>query len=153
MNALVKSDEEAADAIRAALGGGELSVNGGKEVARTLLEMPEDVREAAAADAEGLAGLEADYRKKSQAVDDNADVAKAYNAAFERVADINGAEREVRVWIEWAGIRKDEISGLIGEAENAAAVFSQIAEILRKIHEQEVEPYEEAVRESRPEQS
>ncbi|MPM60395.1 hypothetical protein SDC9_107246 [bioreactor metagenome] len=153
MNALVKSDGEAADAIRAALGGGELSVNGGKEVARTLLEMPEDVREAAAADAEGLAGLEADYRKKSQAVDDNADVAKAYNAAFERVADINGAEREVRVWIEWAGIRKDEISGLIGEAENAAAVFSQIAEILRKIHEQEVEPYEEAVRESRPEQS
>ena len=153
MNALVKSDGEAADAIRAALGGGELSVNGGKEVARTLLEMPEDVREAAAADAEGLAGLEADYRKKSQAVDDNADVAKAYNAAFERVADINGAECEVRVWIEWAGIRKDEISGLIGEAENAAAVFSQIAEILRKIHEQEVEPYEEAVRESRPEQS
>ena len=153
MNALVKSDEEAADAIRAALGGGELSVNGGKEVARTLLEMPEDVREAATADAEGLAGLEADYRKKSQAVDDNADVAKAYNAAFECVADINGAEREVRVWVEWAGIRKDEISGLIGEAENAAAVFSQIAEILRKIHEQEVEPYEEAVRESRPEQS
>ncbi len=153
MNALVKSDEGAADAIRAALGGGELSVNGGKEVARTLLEMPEDVREAAAADAESLAGLEADYRKKSQAVDDNADVAKAYNAAFECVADINGAEREVRVWIEWAGIRKDEISGLIGEAENAAAVFSQIAEILRKIHEQEVEPYEEAVRESCPEQS
>jgi hypothetical protein len=153
MNALVKSDEEAADAIRAALGGGELSVNGGKEVARTLLEMPEDVREAATADAEGLAGLEADYRKKSQAVDDNADVAKAYNAAFECVADINGAEREVRVWVEWAGIRKDEISGLIGEAENAAAVFSQIAEILRKIHEQEVAPYEEAVRESSPEQS
>ena len=153
MNALVKSDEEAADAIRAALGGGELSVNGGKEVARTLLEMPEDVREAATADAEGLAGLEADYRKKSQAVDDNADVAKAYNAAFECVADINGAEREVRVWVEWAGIRKDEISGLIGEAENAAAVFSQIAEILRKIHEQEVARYEEAVRESRPEQS
>jgi hypothetical protein len=153
MNALVKSDEEAADAIRAALGGGELSVNGGKEVARTLLEMPEDVREAATADAEGLAGLEADYRKKSKAVDDNADVAKAYNAAFECVADINGAEREVRVWIEWAGIRKDEISGLIGEAENAAAVFSQIAGILRKIHEQEVEPYEEAVRESSPEQS
>jgi hypothetical protein len=153
MNALVKSDEGAADAIRAALGGGELSVNGGKEVARTLLEMPEDVREAAATDAEGLAGLEADYRKKSQAVDDNADVAKAYNAAFECVADINGAEREVRVWIEWAGIRKDEISGLIGEAENAAAVFSQIAEILKKIQEQEVEPYEEAGRESRPEQS
>lgn len=153
MNALVKSDEEAADAIRAALGGGELSVNGGKEVAQTLLEMPEDVREAAATDAEGLAGLEADYRKKSQAVDDNADVAKAYNAAFECVADINGAEREVRVWIEWAGIRKDEISGLIEEAENAAAVFSQIAEILRNIHAQEVEPYEEAVRESRPEQS
>jgi hypothetical protein len=153
MNALVKSDEGAADAIRAALGGGELSVNGGKEVARTLLEMPEDVREAAAADAEGLAGLETDYRKKSQAVDDNADVAKVYNAAFECVADINGAEREVRVWIEWAGIRKDEISGLIGEAENAAAVFSQIAEILRKIQEQEVEPYEEADRESRPEQS
>ena len=153
MNALVKSDEEAADAIRAALGGGELSVNGGKEVARTLLEMPEDVREAATADAEGLAGLEADYRKKSQAVDDNADVAKAYNAAFECVADINGAEREVRVWVEWAGIRKDEISGLIGEAENAAAVFSQIAEILRKIHAQEVKPYEEAVRESSPEQS
>jgi hypothetical protein len=68
------------------------------------------------------------------------------------VADIT-APSEVRVWIEWAGIRKDEISGLIGEAENAAAVFSQIAEILRKIHEQEVAPYEEAVRESSPEQS
>jgi ParB-like chromosome segregation protein Spo0J len=152
MNALVKSDGETADAIRAALNDGELSVNGGKEVARTLLEMPEDVREAAAADAEGLAGLEADYRKKSQAVDDNADVAKSYNAAFERVADINGTEREVRIWIEWAGIRKDEINGLIGEAENAATVFSQIAETLRKIYAQEVEPYEETVRES-PEQS
>ncbi|WP_258106859.1 ParB N-terminal domain-containing protein [Christensenella minuta] len=152
MNALTKEDEEAADTIRAALNDGALSVNGGKEVARTLLEMPEDVRESAVADAEGLAELEADYRKKSQTVDDNADIAKAYNAAFACMADIDGAERDVRIWIEWAGIRKDEISGLIEEAKNAAELFSQIVKTLRKVHEQEVMPYEDAVHENRPEQ-
>lgn len=148
MNALTKEDEAAADTIRSALNDGALSVNGGKEVARTLLEMPEDVRETAVADAEGLARLEADYRKKSQAVDDNADIAKAYNAAFACMTDISGSEREVRIWIEWAGIRKDEIVGLIEEAKNAASLFSQIAGVLKKIHEQEVVPYEEAVHQS-----
>jgi hypothetical protein len=148
MNALTKEDEAAAGVIRSALNDGALSVNGGKEVARTLLEMPEDVRESAASDAEGLAKLEADYRKKSQAVDDNADIAKAYNSAFECMADINAAEREVRIWIEWAGIRKDEISGLIEEAESAASLFTEIAGVLKKIHEQEVVPYEEAVHKS-----
>jgi hypothetical protein len=148
MNALTKEDEAAADTIRSALNDGALSVNGGKEVAQTLLEMPEDVRESAVSDAEGLAKLEADYRKKTQAVDDNADIAKAYNTAFECIADINAAEREVRIWIEWAGIRKDEISGLIEEAESAASLFAQIAGVLKKIYEQEVVPYEEAVHQS-----
>ncbi len=142
MNSLIKEDNEAEGAIRDALSQGDLSVNGGKEVAITLLDMPEEARKTAAADAEGLAELEAGYREKTQAVDDNAAVAKAYNAAFECAADINGTEREVRIWIEWAGIRKDEISGLTEEAENAAEVFSQIAGTLKKIHEQEVAPYE-----------
>jgi ParB-like chromosome segregation protein Spo0J len=148
MNALTKGDENAAGTIRSALSDGTVSVNGGKEVAQTLLDMPEDVRESAASDAEGLAELEVDYRKKTQAVDDNADIAKAYNTAFACASDISGAEREVRIWIEWAGIRKDEIDGLITEAKVAAQAFSQIAETLRKIHEQEVVPYEEAVHEN-----
>lgn len=151
MNALVKEDDDAMGIIRQALNGGELSVNGGKDVARTLLDMPEEVRESAASDAEGLAELEADYREKSQAVDDSAAITKAYNAAFERVADIGGTEREVHLWIEWAGIRKDEISGLIEEAENAIEVFTQIATTLKIIHEQEVAPYESAVNENRSE--
>ncbi|MGI6175208.1 MAG: ParB N-terminal domain-containing protein [Christensenellales bacterium] len=148
MNALIKGNKDAAGTIRLALSDGVVSVNGGKEVAQTLLEMPEDVRESAAADAEGLAELEADYRKKTQAVDDNANVAKAYNAAFACASDISGVEREVRIWIEWAGIRKDEIDGLITEAQDAAQAFSQIAKTLAKIHEQEVVPYEEAVHEN-----
>ena len=148
MNTLLKEDDNAADAIRTALNSGELSVNGGKDVARTLLDMPEDVRESAVDDAEGLAKLEEDYLKKSQAVDDNTDITKAYNAAFECAAGITGSEREVRTWIEWAGIRKDEISGLIEEAENAAEVFSGIAAVLHKIQEQEVMPYEESGDES-----
>lgn len=81
-------------------------------------------------------------------MDDNADIAKAYNAAFACMTDISGSEREVRIWIEWAGIRKDEIVGLIEEAKNAASLFSQIAGVLKKIHEQEVVPYEEVVHQS-----
>ena len=142
MNTLVKDDDEAAGAIREAINGGELSVNGGKETARLLLDMPEDVRESAAADAEGLAELEADYMKQTQAVDENAEITKAYNAAFEHAAGIDGTEREVRIWVEWAGIRKDEISGLIEEAESAASTFTQVAGVLKKIYEQEVAPYE-----------
>ena len=53
------------------------------------------------------------------------------------------------MWIEWAGVRKDEIAGLIAEAEDAAQAFSRIAETLRKIHEQEVAPYEGVKSESR----
>ena len=142
MNTLVKDNEDATDAIREAINDGELSVNGGKETARLLLDMPEDVRESAAADAEGLAELEADYMKQTQAVDENAEITKAYNSAFEHAAGIEGTEREVRIWVEWAGIRKDEISGLIGEAENAASTFTQVVEVLKKIYEQEVAPYE-----------
>ncbi len=149
MNSLVKEDEKAAETIRAALEDGGLSVNGGKEASKTLLELPEDVREAGSASPEGLAEVEETYRKETESVDENARIAKAYNEAFECAGSLRAAEHEVRMWIEWAGVRKDEIMGLIAEAEDAARAFSRIAESLRKIHEQEVAPYEETESEIR----
>ena len=149
MNDLIQEDNGAAESIRAALEDGSLSVAGGKETGKVLLELPEDVRETASASAGELAEIEEDYRKETESVDENARIAKAYNEAFECAGSVRANEHEVRMWIEWAGVRKDEIAGLIAEAEDAAQAFSRIAEILRKIHEQEVAPYEGVKSESR----
>ncbi len=139
MNALVKEDEEAADALRVALNTGEVSVNGGKEAARFLLDQPEDVREAAVNDAEGLSEIEDEYRKSVKAVDKSADIAVAYNAAFERVLSVNGTDHEVRMWLEFL---KTAYTGVIAEAEDAAARFTRVAQTLKRIYETEVAPYE-----------
>jgi len=149
MNDLIQEDDGAAESIRAALEDGSLSVAGGKETGKALLELPEDVRETASASAGELAEIEEDYRKETESVDENARIAKAYNEAFECAGSVRANEHEVRMWIEWAGVRKDEIAGLIAEAEDAAQAFSRIAETLRKIHEQEVAPYEGVKSESR----
>ncbi len=148
MNALVKEDDDAAGAIRAALFEGGLSVNGGEVVAMSLLGMPEDVRESAAEDAEGLAEIEADYRRGIAKADEHGRIAKAYCAAFEKAVDVHGTDYEVRTWVEFAGIRKPEYTGLIAEAEDVAQRFTRVAEILKQIYETEVVPYEHLYQDS-----
>ncbi len=143
MNTLIKDDGEAEDTLRVALNTGEVSVNGGKDAARILLDMPKEERELAdLSDTEGLAELEADYRKQVKAVDKSADIAVAYNSAFEKVLSVNGTDHEVRMWLEYSGIRKTAYTGLIAEAEDAAERFTKVATVLKQIYETEVAPYE-----------
>lgn len=142
MNALVKGDDEAADALRVALNTGEVSVNGGMDAARFLLDQPGEVREAAVDDAEGLAEIEDEYRKGIKAVDKSADIAVAYNAAFEKVLYVNGTDHEVRMWLEYSGILKTAYTSVIAEARDAAERFTRVAQTLKKIYETEVAAYE-----------
>lgn len=140
MNKIIQIDEKAPAPIKEALDKKEISVNKGYEITKQLASLPEGEREAAAEEA--IAKANQEYRKGAKKMDDNTKTAKAYSNIFEQAALLDDSEQAVRVWIEWSGIRKDEITDMIAEANNAAAKFSNIAEILEEIHEKEVAPYE-----------
>jgi hypothetical protein len=143
MNALIEESIESKDTLKMALNTGELSVNRGKEAAGFLLDMSEEMRKSAYLDdAEELADMEEEYRRKCKATDKSADIAVAYNGAFRKALDVNGTDHEVRMWLEYSGIRKVEYTKLIEDAEDAMERFARVAKVVRQIYETEVAPYE-----------
>ncbi len=142
MDALAATDKDAAADIRKALNSGEISVNGGKEVPKILLSMTPEMRAEACSDPEELAEIEDEYVQGIKKADEQGKIAKAYCAAFEKAVSVHGTEYEVRTWVEFAGILKSSYPSLIEEAEGVAERFAQVVEILKKIYETEVKPYE-----------
>ena len=130
MGKVMQIDEHAPPAVKEALNSGDLSVNQGYNITRQVLELPEEQREEAAAQAVELAKA----KKELQALDAEADrrgkVAALFCKAFERAVLLTPTEENVRFWVEGTRMRPDEIEDSVKEARELAEVFAAIAGIL-----------------------
>lgn len=142
MGKIMQIDEHAPEPVKDAMDGG-MSVNKGYEITKQVKDLPEEEQDAAAKAAIALEDAKKAEKKEKKAVDENTKTAKVYSSAFEKAVLIEANEQNVRTWIEWAGIRKDEIKNMLGEAQAISESFSTISGILRDIYEKEVEPYEQ----------
>lgn len=137
MGKIMQIDENAPESVKEAMDHG-MSVNKGYEITRQVKDLPEEEREEAAKAAIAKEEME----KGQKAVDENVKIARRISAAFEKAILIEVSEHNVRAWIEWAGIRNDEICGMMDEARTIADSFGSIAGILRDIYEKEAMPHE-----------
>ena len=130
MSRVIQIDEKAPEAIKKALDNKEISVNKGYELTRKLQEVPEDQREAMAA-----AILDADkaFQEKDAEVERKGRVAKQICTAFEKSFLMQPTEENIRIWIDYAGIRSDMVDDMIGQAEDLSKRYAAFAEILRKM--------------------
>lgn len=68
--------------------------------------------------------VEAEHRGK---------VAGLFCKAFERAVLLTPSEENVRLWVEGARMRQDEIEDSVKEARELSGVFAAIADILEKM--------------------
>ena len=130
MGQIMQIDGHAPDAIKKSLENKEISVNKGYELTKKLQELPEDQQEAAAAT---ILEAEKAYKEKNAQIDHKGRVARQICTAFEKSFLMQPTEENIRIWIDYAGIRSDMVDSMIGQAEELSARYAAFAGILKKI--------------------
>jgi len=130
MGRVMQIDEKAPEAVKKALDNKEISVNKGYELTKKLQEVPEDQREAAAA---AILEAEKTVQEKDAEVERKGKIAKQICTAFEKSFLMQPTEENIRIWIDYAGIRSDMVDDMIGQAEELSARYARFAEILKEI--------------------
>ncbi len=130
MGKVMQIDESAPAAIKEALNKKEISVNKGYDLTKQLQDVPEDQREAAAAK---ILEAEKTVQEKDAEVERKGRIAKQICTAFEKSFLMQPTEENIRIWIDYAGIRSDMVDDMIGQAEELSARYARFAEILKEI--------------------
>jgi len=130
MGRVMQIDENAPEAVKKALDNKEISVNKGYELTKKLQEVPEDQREAAAT---AILEGEKTVHEKDAEVERKGKIAKQICTAFEKSFLMQPTEENIRIWIDYAGIRSDMVDDMIGQAEELSARYARFAEILKEI--------------------
>ena len=131
MGKVMRIDEHAPVAIRAALDRGELSVSQGYNLTRQLQGMPEDQRDEAAALAVELAKAKKEIRQLDAEADRRGKIAGLFCKVFERAVLLTPIEENVRFWVEGARMRPDEIESTMKDSYQLAQTFQKIGDILK----------------------
>ncbi len=130
MSRIIKIDEKAPEAVKQALDKGELSVNKGYELTKKLEAVPEEEREAAAAEALEYEKAKKSLAQKNAEIDRQGKIAAQFSKAFEKAIMLEVTEENVRVWTDCCRMREDEIADSAKEARQIAEAFGKIAEII-----------------------
>ena len=120
-------------AVRKALDRGELSINQGYNLTPQTQEMPEELREEAAARAVELMMAKEEIRRTDAEAEHRGKIAGLFCKAFERAVLLTPTEENVRLWVEGTRMRPDEIEGSIKESYELAQMFQTIGDILKEI--------------------
>ena len=131
MGKVMQIDEHAPSAVREALDRGELSINQGYNLIRQIQEMPEELREEAAARAVELIHAKEDIRRTDAKAEHRGKIAGLFCEAFERAVLLTPTEENVRLWVEGTRMRPDEIEDSIKEAYELAQTFQTIGDLLK----------------------
>ena len=143
MGKVMQIDEHAPAPIREALDSGELSINQGYNLTRQLQDVPEAEREETAAQLVELEKAKREVRQLDAEADRRGKIASLFCKAFERAVQLTPTEENVRLWVEGARMRTDEIEDSMKDARNLSEVFSTIADILERMLPVEVGSAEE----------
>ena len=133
MGKVMQIDEHAPAPIREALDNGELSINQGYNLTRQLQDVPEELREAAAARAVELIHAKEEISRTDAEAEHRGKIAGLFCKAFERAVLLTPSEENVRLWVEGTRMRPDEIEDSVREARELSGVFSTIADILERM--------------------
>ena len=131
MGKVMQIDEHAPSAVREALDRGELSINQGYNLIRQIQEIPEELREEAAARAVELIHAKEDIRRTDAKAEHRGKIAGLFCKAFERAVLLTPTEENVRLWVEGTRMRPDEIEDSIKEAYELAQTFQTIGDLLK----------------------
>ena len=133
MGKVMQIDEHAPAPIREALDSGDLSINQGYNLTRQLQDVPEAEREETAAQLVELEKAKKEVRQLDAEADRRGKIASLFCKAFERAVQLTPTKENVRLWVEGARMRTDEIEDSMRDARNLAEVFSAIADILERM--------------------
>ena len=133
MGKVMQIDEHAPAPIREALDNGELSINQGYNLTRQLQDIPEELREEAAARAVELIHAKEEISRTDAEAERRGKIAGLFCKAFERAVLLTPSEENVRLWVEGTRMRLDEIEDSVKEARELSVVFSTIADILERM--------------------
>ena len=133
MGKVMQIDEHAPAPIREALDNGELSINQGYNLTRQLQDIPEELREEAAARAVELIHAKEEISRTDAEAEHRGKIAGLFCKAFERAVLLTPSEENVRLWVEGTRMRPDEIEDSVKEARELSGVFSTIADILEQM--------------------
>ena len=131
MGKVMQIDEHAPAVIREALDKGELSINQGYSLTRQIQEMPEELREEAAARAVELMMVKEEIRRVDAKAEHQGKIAGLFCKAFERAVLLTPTEENVRLWVEGTRMRPDEIEDSIKESYELAQTFQKIGDLLK----------------------
>ena len=131
MGKVMQIDEHAPAVIRDALDNGELSINQGYNLTRQIQEMPEELREKAAARAVELMMAKEEIRRVDAKAEHRGKIAGLFCKAFERAVLLTPTEENVRLWVEGTRMRPDEVEDSIKESYELAQTFQTIGDLLK----------------------
>ena len=131
MGKVMQIDGHAPAVIREALDNGELSINQGYNLTRQIQEMPEELREKAAARAVELMMAKEEIRWVDAKAEHRGKIAGLFCKAFERAVLLTPTEENVRLWVEGTRMRPDEIEDSMKEAYELAQTFQTIGDLLK----------------------
>ena len=131
MGKVMQIDEHAPVVIRDALDKGKLSISQGYNLTRQIQEMPEELREEAAARAVELMMVKEEIRRVDAKAERRGKIAGLFCKAFERAVLLTPTEENVRLWVEGTRMRPDEIEDSIKESYELAQTFQTIGDLLK----------------------
>lgn len=133
MGKVMKIEDNAPEAIRKALDGGELSVDRAYRLTRQITDLPEDEREQAAELALELERAKQEIREKDAEIDRRTKIAQAFTRAFEKAILMEVSAENVAIWTECARMRPEEIEDNMEEANELSQTFHEIACMLQEL--------------------
>ena len=134
MNKVMKIDENAPQVVKDALDRKEISVNQGYNITRELKDVPEEERDESARAAVEMAKSRKEIRRKDAEADRRGKIAAQFCKAVEKSIILEATEENIRLWVEGARMRPDEIALYARESREISEIFATTADLLETLY-------------------
>ncbi|MBQ9348331.1 MAG: ParB N-terminal domain-containing protein [Oscillibacter sp.] len=134
MGKVMQIDENAPQAVKDALDKKEISVNQGYNITRELRDVPEEEREKSAEMAVEMAKAKKEIRRKDAEADRRGKIAAQFCKAVEKSIILEATEENIRLWVEGARMRPDEIALYARESREISEIFAKTADLLETLY-------------------
>ena len=134
MGKVMQIDEKAPQVVKDALDRKEISVNQGYNITRELKDVPEEERDESARAAVEMAKAKKEIRRKDAEADRRGKIAAQFCKAVEKSIILEATEENIRLWVEGARMRPDEIALYARESREISEIFATTADLLETLY-------------------
>ena len=134
MGKVMQIDEKAPQVVKDALDKKEISVNQGYNITREVQELPEEERESSAEMAVEMAKAKKEIRRKDAEAERRGKIASQFCKAVEKSIILEATEENIRLWVEGARMRPDEIALYARESREISEIFAKTADLLETLY-------------------